>query len=119
MILLRLFSNALLWIKQEEGEKTPLKGTIGVSNPWEWTTATEYIENHDWTVKYLYGPVLADALLTVFRNNIYAFQDDPRVDIPDINSKRYVTIRWFDDRVTAKLNRCVVAAFRLSWSTAY
>lgn len=67
--------------------------------------------------KYLYGPILADALLTMFKNSRYAYFQppptsssrktsasatfDPRLSLSDIYSKRYVNIRWFDDRVTA------------------
>lgn len=74
-----------------------------ISNPWNWTTATEYIEEGSFLNKYIYGPVLADALLTMFKNSQYAFEADSRLDIPDIRSKSYVKIRYFDDKVTSKL----------------
>ncbi|KAF9520493.1 hypothetical protein BS47DRAFT_1286828 [Hydnum rufescens UP504] len=85
----------------QEGDKTPLKGAICVSNPWDWVTATDHIENGGFLNRYIYGPILADALLTMFKNSRYAFEIDKRLNIKDIYSRRYVTIRWFDDRVTA------------------
>ncbi|KAF8307450.1 AB-hydrolase YheT [Clavulina sp. PMI_390] len=87
----------------QEGDKTPLKGAICVSNPWDWTIATHYIEHGSWLNRYIYGPILADALLTMFKNSRYAFETDERLNIPDIYSKRYTIIRFFDDRVTSKL----------------
>lgn len=88
---------------QQEGDKTPLKGAVCISNPWNWTMATDYIENGNWLNRYIYGPILADALLTMFKNSRYAFETDKRLDMKDIYSKRYVEIRWFDNRVTAPL----------------
>jgi len=85
-----------------------MKGVISVSNPWDWVIATHYIENGNWLNKYIYGPVLADALLTMFKNSRYAFETDKRINIKDIYSKRYVNIRFFDEKVTAPLFGCVV-----------
>ena len=87
-----------------------MKGAVCVSNPWDWTIATDYIENGNWLNKYIYGPVLADALLTMFKNSRYAFETDDRINIKDIYSKRYVNIRFFDDRVTAPLFGCAVVS---------
>lgn len=94
----------------QEGENTPLKGTICISNPWDWVISTHYIEHGNWLNRYIYGPILADALLTMFKNSRYAFETDKRLDIKDIYSKRYVNIRFFDDRVTSKL-----FGFKDSW----
>lgn len=85
-----------------------MKGVVCVSNPWDWVVATGYIEHGNWLNKYIYGPVLADALLTMFKNSRYAFETDKRISIKDIYSKRYVNIRFFDERVTAPLFGCVV-----------
>jgi predicted alpha/beta-fold hydrolase len=83
-----------------------MKGVVCVSNPWDWVVATGYIEHGNWLNKYIYGPVLADALLTMFKNSRYAFETDKRISIKDIYSKRYVNIRFFDARVTAPLFGC-------------
>ena len=75
-----------------------------MSNPFNWVTATEFIEKEGGFIcEYGYGPVLGHALLTMFKNNRYAFETDKRISMKEIFSKRYTTIRWFDDRVTAPL----------------
>lgn len=54
--------------------------------------------------RFVYGPVLADALKTIFLRNVHAF---PRhvwgIDIPEVEDKKYFNIRWYDDRVTSKI----------------
>ena len=74
-------------------------------------TATEFIEKEGgFLCQYAYGPVLAHALLTMFKNSRYAFLTDERISFKEIFSKQYASIRWFDDRVTAPLNK-----FRDAW----
>lgn len=74
-------------------------------------TATSFIEKEGGSLcQYAYGPILAHALLTMFKNSRYAFETDKRISLKEIFSKRYVTIRWFDDRVTAPLFK-----FRDAW----
>lgn len=54
--------------------------------------------------RFVYGPVLADALKTIFLRNVHAFPTNVwGIDIPEVEAKKYCNIRWYDDRVTSKI----------------
>ncbi len=59
--------------------------------------------------RFVYGPVLADALRNIFAANLHAFPPHSNntvpfgVNVPEVLAKKYFTIRWYDDRVTSKL----------------
>lgn len=59
--------------------------------------------------RFVYGPVLADALRNIFAANLHAFPPHSSatvpfdVNVPEVLAKKYFTIRWYDDRVTSKL----------------
>lgn len=52
----------------------------------------------------MYGPVLADALKTIYLRNLHAFPSHEwDIDTAEVEEKKWFTIRWYDDRVTSKI----------------
>ncbi|KAF8315699.1 AB-hydrolase YheT [Clavulina sp. PMI_390] len=88
----------------QQGGDSPIKAAIAVSNPWNWVEAADWIENGSFFNRYVYGPVLADALKTIYMRNLHAFPSvDWDINTAEVEARKYFTIRWYDDRVTSKI----------------
>lgn len=88
----------------QQGEDTPIKAAISVSSPWNWSKAAHYIETATFLGKYVYGPIMARNLRSVYLRNVHAFPEkDWDINTTEVESAKYFTIRWYDDRVTSKI----------------
>ncbi|KAF8321806.1 AB-hydrolase YheT [Clavulina sp. PMI_390] len=89
----------------QQGEDTPLKAVVALSSPWNWVEATHWIENGPFLNRFVYGPMIANSLKSLYMRNLHMFGGDDWSHIPlaELTSRKYHTIQWYDDRVTSRL----------------
>jgi len=63
-----------------------------------WVEAAYWIET-GFLNRFVYGPILADALKTIYLRNVHACSH-PEWGINTTEAEASLTIRWYDDRVT-------------------
>ena len=69
-----------------------------------WVEAAHWIETGSLLNRFVYGPILADALKTIYLRNVHAFpHHEWGINTAEVEAKKYFTIRWYDDRVTSKI----------------
>ncbi|KAI0320399.1 Alpha/Beta hydrolase protein [Amylostereum chailletii] len=101
-----LGANAMTKYVGEEGDACPLTAAVVLANPWDFVRSARHIESATLMNKYIYKNVMGGAVRSLVARHREAFLDCPNPPLPadvvdDLIKKRFVSLRYFDNTVTA------------------
>ncbi|KZS96676.1 AB-hydrolase YheT [Sistotremastrum niveocremeum HHB9708] len=100
-----LGGNAITKYCGEEGDDCPFSAAVSVANVWDFLRGNYHIEGGTLLNHYVYDGVLGGALQSLLGLHKHAFPENapglPYIPTESLLKAKGVTLRYFDDRVTA------------------